>query len=296
MIVAFKKILTLHFSLIIFSSCGQQKQTFDITNHFLEEEYSPELNVKNNIQMRKCYEIETYENKTSERKLRDILYFNSKGLCTLKVKPRYLFIKTDNTGLNSRESNVSTGLNDSTFYVFDDKNRLINKIESFPRDATRQWRSSLDLTYDNNNNIIKRCVTSNESANMCTFIKYKYDSEQNVQVATDSSFEIRNEKPYTNSRKYLYNKNKQMIFDGMAYYEYTSLGQLKRKYKKSDDKIHTSTEYLYNDFGNIILRKSNVSQWKYQKNYMYNNNNLIIETQDKDISKNKITIKKYYYE
>ena len=324
-----KKITILKtFLLMLFMiSCDSNEISLNTENHFITNNYNPDVIAKNKIKVRECVEIisnvdEKLNKIESEydvdiKKVIEKHFFDENGYCYLKVKPRYLSYEVDTTGFSKisdpiekfnafipKESPVHSGLNDSTYYFFDDKKRLLEEIESTPKSAKRQWRTSVKFKYDNNNNLIERCVDSKDFPINCYYFKYKFNSSDNSVVVYDSCFFSYDNEPRKSQTLASYDKNKKVNFDGGYFYEFDKNNRLKKSYDKYADNKTEFNEYTYNEEGNLIFIQENRENSRHTIRFQYDENKLLIQkiitdeyynSKDKKVKKSNKKIFKYEY-
>jgi hypothetical protein len=293
--------LFIFFLMLFMLSCNSNDISIITENHFINNNYDPVIIAENKVKIRESIEILDIKDENIKKleskydsdikKVIEQHFFDENGYCYLKVIPRYLSYKLDTTGISkisdpiekfaayvSKESPVHSGLNDSIFYFFDDKKRLIEEIESTPKSAKRQWRTSIKYKYDNNNNLLERCVDSKDFPINCNYFKYKFNSSDNTVVVIDSCFASYENKPRVEKTVSFYNKNKKVNYDGRYFYEYDKKSRIRKKYDKFEVNKSQSCDYTYNANGNLVIvtDKSQKNNHFTIRNH-YNENKLLIQ-------------------
>jgi hypothetical protein len=265
------------------NSCGVETNENDATTSLWGDYISPQIIKDLKIKSRIKTEINTnprsriviWSNgvEISPNKINTIEYFNSDGLCTLKVFPSYKLIKNDTTGFSKLspwdqllfkkeiESNEPTGFADSTFLFYDTKNR--NTKREFRR-TTRLGYNYLDYietsSYDDNGNIIEMCFDYPNSNLTCRYSKIKYNSKKKILSQIDS-FTLDIQNPTRQVRKiernYTYNERGLINSINDAYYVYDQKNLLIEKYIKAND-VKSDIEYYTYDNNNHCIKVEHI--------------------------------------
>lgn len=265
----------------------------------------------------------------SPNKIRSIEYYNSKGLRVLEVIPSYKMVPNDTTRYshlsefeklwrsipNEVESNEPTGFFDSAFYFYDENDRLIkteqHKSNQF---GVNYIEFIVNYTYDNNDNIIQKCVTSENTNDLCSYTIFKYNNNGQIISEVDSfSLDIqRPDRPNKSQvREYKYNSQGLVSSINETNFIYNEKKLLVEKNKTSGDVKIDIEYYTYDSNGNCVKIqhvKSALSTFDPKTNLttvqkfdtsllhrQYDKNNLIIESIDKYSLMNK-NYKLYKYE
>lgn len=187
--------------LLSFGSCKRDFPCSNMEEHFKEYYYSPEAIRKSKIISRTKIEISSGGTESriitlyskgraiSPNKVRAIDYFNELGYLTLSVIPKYESQKADTVGfskLNAMEkflfpkwveTNMPTGINDSIFFNYDTKNRLIKKVYRKQTLFGISYAAIINTyEYDDKNNLVKSCESSDNSPTSCWIKSYEYDN------------------------------------------------------------------------------------------------------------------------
>jgi hypothetical protein len=264
----------------------------------------------------------------SPNKIRAIDYYDSDGFCILKIIPSYKMIPNDTTGFSKLssinqlffqkevESNEPTGYADSTFYYYDENDKLI-KTEYHK--TTNYGISYLDYidtyTYDKVGNITQKCSVSENSSTFCGYTTFKYDENKKI-ISTTDSFTVDIQRPERQNkgftRIYKYNTNGLISSINDEYYIYNEDNLLVEKYSLSG-KVKTNIEYYtYDSNGNCVkienIRsisssfdpKTNTTTVESYDTSLFlkqfDKNNLLIESSNRYSKKSKdYTLYKYEY-
>ncbi len=304
-------------SLFFFASCTAKVNSKYTIDHFDEQDYNPEMIKKNKVISRSLFEIIYLNDSYTTKKLKSISYFNDEGFCSLKVIPQYYKVKVDTSEFDKLsaleklfrarevEGNIPNGLFDSTFYLFNEKGQLIKIDENKTNSLINSYTySSIELKYDKSNKLISLCTGSGNSEILCTYTRYNYDKNGKVESLIDSFAEVsflRNN-PGARLRKFLYDVNGNVEFDGFNHYLYDDHNRISKKYIISDSvNIENMVENLYDSKGNCVkrnyidagnidyddLNKKRIFHYDTISVYkIYNEENLLIEK--KEISKTQL--------
>lgn len=294
------------FILLLSTSCDKRKP------YKLIDSDDKEIILKNNIskitQIEVC--LDTAGNPMFKRIINYKLY-DKNGFLTQEIVPQYVqkpWIKFENVLIelkyNSKmtNTNIPSGRVDTTYYKYDNNGNLISTI-----DNNIQVKSK----YDENNNEIERCVSSEYGETTCNYYTYKYDENNKVKYVIDS-FGVDGGRSNIPSIKknFKYDKNDRVIFDGDYYKEYNERGLLIKFYKNNIDNseyIDDLYEFEYDNQDKKVVEKIklHVPKEMFLKNtviysqisyFYYNDKGLITQRKTLDNNNNLIDLINYEYD
>ncbi len=267
---------------------------------------------KNKVKMQKEFRVSLNSiGGANWKRLETVKVFNEHGLCIMEVNPHYKSLEIDPVeirkknlslldALSNNKTNIYLGINDSTFYEYDNKNNKIKEVKRTYNDEGIMFNDEIIThKYDNNGNEVEFCLTSEMSETMCKYFAYKYIDGNRIAKSYDSINSPINGRFIVNSYKYEYDAEGNVISDGVF------------KYKFRDEKLLSiKSGLLYDVFeysknGNLLadITYCDVHSDQLTKNdkpctyfiYQYNDNGLVNEK--KNLQDNKVKeVFKYEYD
>ena len=270
------------FILLLFS-CKSEHQSKFMLEHFKSNYYDPELIINLKIKSRIKYEIPTSFAKStvifangksiSPNKVKTIEYFDSRGLCSLIVIPKYENRKPDTTGFyklteleklfanTDVETNLPNGYYDSTFNFYDKYKRLIKIEYHKTTDVGINYVEFIQTyEYDDNGNVIQLCIDSDNRKSTCRYSIFSYDKAGNILSVVDSfSVDIeRLDRPVQkNTRKYSYNKDGLLASLGDEHFVYAKNNLPIEQFRLSG-KSKMEIKYFTYDKNGLCVKEENV--------------------------------------
>ena len=186
----------------------------------------------------------------SNRKL-----YNKEGLLINSSSPDYIkrpwkvngsqgaTLEEINYNLKMSETDIPSGKIETTSYEYDDKGNLISLKGS---------DIQITYKYDENNNEIEKCVSSEYGETVCNYKKYIYDENQRINYSIDSlgvrassdgrKYNLQPKKIY-----FKYDKNGRVIFDGEYNRKFNEKGLLTNidKFNTDSNRVIEKYEYTY---------------------------------------------------
>lgn len=261
--------------LLFFVSCSKNSVCDKMKEHFNEYNYSPDIIRNSKILSRTKIQISSGEKKivlyakgkpVSPNRIRAIDHFNESGYLTLSIIPKYEMQKADTNGFSQLspveqfffqkevESNVPTGQADTIYFYYDKSNRLVKEeIRKQTLFGETYLESIYSYEYDENDNIVKTCVSSDNSPTSCSRIKYEYDESKKIinEVRELPEDLIRNGRPSKIEFKYTYYPDGKLRSMASTYYIYEN-EKVIEKYEAVNDVKTQIFKYEYDKYGNCI--------------------------------------------
>lgn len=265
--------------LLFLSACSKDYPCSKMEEHFMEYNYRPEIIKKSKIKSRTKIDasrggqeiIVVYAKGKAlpVNKVRAIDYFNEAGYLILSVAPKYKWQKADTTGFSKLtlldqfcapkevETNEPSGQVDSTIFSYDNENRLIRKELKKQTLFGISYAQSIETyEYDDRNNLVKICWSSENSPTTCMTTLFKYDEsgriisqinempEEYLPPGDLKQIEI----------KYTYYSDGKLKSKGDENYIYEN-DRLKEEYSAVKNTKTDIVKYQYDKEGNLIGKK-----------------------------------------
>ncbi len=228
--------------------------------------------------------------------------FSKNGLMLTAIYPNYVEKKIQNkTNMTLEEisnlvsalpsmtqTNIPIGTADTTFYSYDKNDNLIEK---------KNKDQSVRFKYDQNNNCIAECYSSEFSETTCKYSIYKYDHQNKIISKVDSADVIsgkhgilRNSSTY--EFPYEYDGLGRITSDGQFRMTYNNTGQL---IKLSGIGFKYENIMSYDKDGHLIKETEVDHHGTTSHFYHYSNNGLLEEEKTLNSFNKLIELKKYEY-
>ncbi|QBN18943.1 hypothetical protein [Flavobacterium nackdongense] len=272
-----------------------------------------------NIEKIEHYKVNIDSGKTNWVRLEYSEVFNKNGNIIYLIRPTYLSIVNKNYLLQKEgwtiedkaknmaplETNIPTGRIDTTFYFYNNSNKLIKEKES---------NGETTYQYDEHGNEVSRCATSDNRETFCNYTIYEYQNGRIIykrdSLGASSIFNRYDDKRSISSipkNKFIYDKEGRIISNGIVSRKFNSVGkvvevdkQINGKFVLDYDNRGNNTQMTIYTIGfSFTDNKTNKTTNSYRPpkyvNYIYDSNNLIIEEKTLDNNYKLIELNKIKY-